>query len=43
MLLCNDIHYYTVFKIEESANENVEDVIIECLQDVGVVQHIEYD
>lgn len=43
MLLCNDIHYYTVFKIEESANENVENVIIECLQDVGVVQHIEYD
>lgn len=43
MLLCNDIHYYTVFKIDEDEIEKAEDVIVECLQDVGVIQHIDYD
>lgn len=43
MLLCNDIHYYTVFKIDENEMEKAEDVIAECLQDVGVIQYIDYD
>lgn len=43
MLLCNDIHYYTVLHLTEDNNEFAEDIVIECLQDVGVVQYIEYD
>jgi hypothetical protein len=38
MLLCNDIHYYTVFEVSNEYEENVEDIIIECLQNIGVIQ-----
>ena len=40
MLLCNDIHYYTVFEVCDDYEENIEDIIIECLQDIGVIQQI---
>ena len=40
MLLCNDIHYYTVFEVDDFYEENIEDIVIECLQDVGVIQQI---
>ena len=40
MLLCNDIHYYTVFEVCDEYEENVEDIVIECLQDKGVIQQI---
>ena len=40
MLLCNDIHYYTVFNVDDKFDENAEDIIIECLQDNGVIQQI---
>ena len=40
MLLCNDIHYYTVFEVLDVADENVEDIILECLQEKGVIQQI---
>ena len=43
MLLCNDIRYYTVFR--RGLNfmaEHIEDLVIECLQDVGVIQQINF-
>ena len=40
MLLCNDIHYYTVFEVCNEYEEKVENLIIECLQNVGVIQQI---
>lgn len=40
MLLCNDIHYYTVFEVCDEYEEKVEDVILECLQNVGVIQQV---
>ena len=42
MLLCNDIHYYTVFHRDAYAHgaDLCEDVIIECLQEKGVIQQI---
>lgn len=32
MLLCQDLRYYTVFKIDPSGKEKVEDVVIECVE-----------
>ena len=43
MLLCNDIRYYTVFEVHNHSEENVEDIVIECLQDNGVIQQINYN
>lgn len=40
MLLCNDIHYYTVFEVCDEYEEKVEDIILECLQNIGVIQQI---
>ena len=40
MLLCNDIHYYTVLRIVDSNELQFEDVVIELLQDNGVIQDI---
>lgn len=43
MLLCNDIRYYTVFEVCNEYEEKVEDIIIECLQNKGVIQQINYN
>lgn len=43
MLLCNDIRYYTVFEVCDEYEEKVEDIIIECLQNKGVIQQINYN
>ena len=43
MLLCNDIHYYTVFEVCDEYEEKVEDIVIECLQYKGVIQQINYN
>lgn len=43
MLLCNDIHYYTVFEVCDEYEEKVEDIILECLQNIGVIQQINYN
>ena len=32
MLLCNELRYYTIF--------HVEDIILECLKNIGVIQQI---
>ena len=40
MLLCNDIHYYTVFEVCDEYEEQVENIILECLQNIGVIQQI---
>jgi hypothetical protein len=40
MLLCNELHYYTVFDVRDVANEDCADVVLECLQDIGVIQQI---
>ena len=41
MLLCRDINYYTVFKIDlKLADETIEDVLIECAQGIGAIKSI---
>ena len=40
MLLCNDIHYYTVFQVNMRYEESIEDIVLECLQNIGVIQQI---
>ena len=35
MLLCNELKYYTVFKISTTATEKIEDVVIECIECFG--------
>ena len=40
MLLCNDIHYYTVLKVVNNNELKFEDVVVELLQDNGVIQDI---
>lgn len=41
MLLCRDINYYTVFKIDlKNADEPVDDVLIECANDIGAIKSI---
>ena len=44
MLLCNDIHYYTVFnKVSSTQYDLIEDVVIECLTNIGVLQQINFN
>ena len=40
MLLCNELRYYTIFHVCNEYDENVEDIILECLKNVGVIQQI---
>ena len=41
MLLSNEIHYFTVFNIDKAAKETMEDAIIECVQNFGVIKAVE--
>ena len=41
MLLSNDIRYFTVFNIDKAAKETMEDAIIECVQNFGVIKDVE--
>lgn len=43
MLLCNDIRSYTVFEVCDEYEEKVEDIIIECLLNIGVIQQVNYN
>ena len=40
MLLLKEIDYYTLFVTNENSNENMSDVIIECLQNLGAIVDI---
>ena len=40
MLLCNELRYYTIFHVCNEYDENVEDIILECLKNIGVIQQI---
>lgn len=43
MLLCRDLNYYTVFYLDaKQADETIEDVVIECAQDVGEIKAIDF-
>lgn len=37
MLLCNDIRYYTLFNRIKDAFENIEDIVMECAEDIGKI------
>ena len=38
MLLCNDVNYYTVFNVAKNGNyDNLEDVVMECAEDLGSI------
>lgn len=37
MLLCNELKYYTVFNTEKAFEEKLEEVVFECLNNVGTV------
>ena len=43
MLLCKDISYYTLFRIDDDGNapDKFEDVVIECAQDIGTLISVE--
>ena len=41
MLLSNELRYYTIFSRVPNAKEKIEDVIIECLQNLGDIKSIE--
>ena len=44
MLLCNDIHYYTVIQhVGGSENAQFHNVVIELLQDNGEIKFIDFD
>lgn len=41
MLLCRDINYYTVFKMDTKlADETVEDVLIDCANHIGQIKSV---
>ena len=43
MLLCRDLNYYTVFYLDaKQADETIEDVVIECAQDIGEIKAIDF-
>ena len=42
MLLCRDINYYTLFKMDlKLADEPINEVLIECAQDIGEIKAID--
>ena len=42
MLLCNDINYYTLFMRDlKIAKESIEEIVIECIQNLGDVKAID--
>lgn len=42
MLLCRDVNYYTLFAIDvKLADECVDDAVIECATDLGLIKSIE--
>ena len=43
LLLCNELYYYTIFRITDYSDENFEDVVIECLQDWGEIKSVYYN
>lgn len=43
MLLCHDLRYYTIFLKNKNYEENMEDVVIECLEYFGDIKSVEYD
>ena len=43
MLLSNELNYYTLFDVSEKYEEKAEDIVIECLQNIGVIQQINYN
>jgi hypothetical protein len=41
MLLCRDINYYTVFRIDTKlADETIEDVLVDCANYIGTIKSI---
>ena len=42
MLLCHDIHYFTVFVRHTNPKENIEDALLDCINNVGDIKSIEY-
>ena len=42
MLLCNDLRYYTVFIKDKIYEEAIEDVLIECLNNLGEIKSIDF-
>lgn len=43
MLLCHDLRYYTIFLRNKNYEENMEDVVIECLEYFGDIKSVDYD
>ena len=41
MLLSHELNYFTLFHVCEEYEEKVEDIVIECLQNIGVIQCID--
>jgi hypothetical protein len=43
MLLCRDINYYTIFRIDTKlADETIDDVLIECAGNIGEIKSVDF-
>lgn len=42
MLLCNELRYYTIFKIEEQSETRFAQAVIDCANDIGIIKSINY-
>lgn len=42
-MICKELSYYTMFINDDSSNENMADIVIECLENLGILVSIEYN
>jgi hypothetical protein len=41
-MICKELSYYTMFITDDKSNEDMADVVIECLNALGILVSVEY-
>ena len=41
-MICKELSYYTMFIADAESNEDMSDVVIECLNALGILVSVEY-
>lgn len=41
-MICKELSYYTMFITDAGSNEDMSDVVIECLNALGILVSVEY-
>lgn len=41
-MICKELSYYTMFITDAESNEDMSDVVIECLNALGILVSVEY-